>query len=399
MPLPPTSARPVLPALDLRCRDAEWVDRAQTLREFAGLSKSSRAHRSAGLVELLLADVAAREHFGLETLARERPVLSCELPRRGIPTAPWDPTRPLIQDWRIQAELASELLPFEQVSQVSQVSQVGRDSSPVRRVLIAAAGALPLLLSPAFAQAAPPETAAAMTTGATATPPSLPSDPNPAPAPTPGPATGPTIAPSITPGEAGTPAAPPPPRVDDDLALTGTRLWAGLIDSPVSLTMRSGQSLAGVLVAQSAGELAIARSDDGNLVSVPKAEIAGVRVQLSALADRGTPMGVGPIAERPTRDGRGLYGGGIGLVTTGAILTLAGAVMFSNYPSGLHISMPLLIPGLLGLAGGSTMIVFGKKRRTAFRAAWGLPNRGRLQVTPTFGAGRDGGRAGLVLRF
>lgn len=385
---------PQLRALDLRCRDAEWIDRRATLDEFERPCPT-RPGDNPSLVELLLTEAVARAHFGLDRLGNGQPIVPCELPRWGIPTGEWGAP---LDDWRLRPELMGEIVALEPAGAGGGLS--GRGSSDavdrrggglLRQSLLVAAGSLPLLFTPAFVHAAPP---------------SLPTDPAPAPTaadadPT---ATDPGTGAATDPGTPAPTSDPvvtaPPPRVDDGLSLTGVALWEGLIDTPVSLAMQNGQSLSGVLVAQSPSELAIARTSDGALVSVPKAEVAGVRLPASVVSTGpAAPEGVGPIRDRPTRDGRGLTGAGVTLVVAGSVLTVAGITMLSIYPSGLQISLPVLIPGLAALAGGGASLHLGKKRREAFRRAWGLPESARLQLTPTVGAGRTGGQAGLVLRF
>jgi hypothetical protein len=56
---------------------------------------------------------------------------------------------------------------------------------------------------------------------------------------------------------------------------------------------------------------------------------------------------------------------------------------------------------LASIGGGIGMLVASGKRRRAFNEAWGIPTAARtgVQLTPTLAAGRNGGQAGLVLRF
>nr|AYM52717.1 hypothetical protein [Pseudenhygromyxa salsuginis] len=392
-----------LQSFDLRCRDAEWVDDprtvSETLHAFSRPAELPPLQRHAALSEVLLADLVARQHMGLSALARERPILSCETPRWGIPVGVWDPdAAPAIEQWRLRAELSGELLD-------PALDRMGTGPNAVLRALIAAAGVLPLLLTPNFAAAAP---GVGDRLEMVVAPPKLPDEPQPQPQPEPPPKDGVTPPPTTTaPPMANPPptTTPPPPAVvvvpagDESLSLVGKTLWDGLMDGTVSLTMKGGQTFDGTVVAQSTSDLAVARVSDGTVVSVPKAEIAGVRVRAQQGADGPELAGVGPVGTRPTKDGRGLVGAGISMLVVGSAFTLAGTVMLAIYPSGLFINLPLLIPGLGMVAGGAGMMVSGRKRRAAYREAWGLPELSKLQIMPTLGVGRSGGQAGLVMRF
>jgi hypothetical protein len=183
----------------------------------------------------------------------------------------------------------------------------------------------------------------------------------------------------------------------ESLSLTGTTLWDGLLGKQVRLEMKGGQAVTGTVVAQTASDLAVARSPDGTVVAVPKAEVAGVRLRLDAAGD--APASSTPVGNRPLQDGRGLHGGGIVMVSVGAIAALSGTVMLAIYPSGVFISLPLLLPGLAMIGGGSAMLSAAGKKRKAFNKAWGIPLHSRVNVTPVVAGGRNGGTAGLVLQF
>jgi hypothetical protein len=209
----------------------------------------------------------------------------------------------------------------------------------------------------------------------------------------------PTMAPPVVEPPPPTPTATPPaPRVQPEtLSLTGNTLWEGLLGKQIRLEMKGGQAVTGTVVAQTTSDLAVARSPDGTVVAVPKAEVAGVRLRLEAT--EGAPGSNVPVGDRPLQDGRGLHGGGIIMVSIGAIAALSGTVMLAIYPSGVFISLPLLLPGLAMIGGGSAMLSAAGKKRKAFNKAWGLPATARVHMTPTLNASRNGGVAGLVLRF
>jgi hypothetical protein len=382
------------PVLQLRRRDAEWVDRPATLDEFTRPAPSEARDRHAALTELLVGDLLARAHYEIESLAAGRLTLSCEMPRFGIPLDAHE--APAIDDWRIVEQLAGDLLDAPDGRPEHSLA------AQVRRGLIAVAGALPLLMSPMLAHAGAPTPAGQLGLERSLVafaPPKLPADgPPPASEPAPAaegpqpspPATTTTTAPALT------PIATPKPRAEESLTLTGTTVWAGLLGKSVQLSMKSGAALDGTVVAQSGSHLALARSNDGTIVSVPKTDVAGVRLVLGVAAHESS--GAAAIGERPTNDGRGLQAGGIVMITLGSIFALSGTVMLAISPWYLFISLPLLLPGLAVIGGGASLLVSAGKKRKAFRNAWGIPSA-KLQVAPTMGLARNGGQAGLVLRF
>ena len=395
---------PELPAFDLRCRDAEWIDRSATLDEFT--RPAPLADPYAGVAELLIADMVARAQTELVELLDGRVLLSCERPRFGIPFGVHDldqPEPPEFDDWHIRERIDVELLDPGPDGRLQRSI-----AAQFRRGLIAVAGALPLLATPMLAHAhAPLERvvpADALSRALLAAPPSLPADApatQPTPSSEPAQPTQPTAQPQTTAApQVAPPTAAPAPRIaQDGLTLTGTNVWAGLLGKRVSLAMRNGQAVDGTLVAQSSTDLALARTSDGTVVSVPKAEIAGLRLVLQAGGGGGAMGSDVPMQQRPTEDGMKLYGAGAAMVGIGSTAALAGTVMLGIYLSALYISLPLLLPGLAMIGGGASMMSSGSKKRAAFNKAWGMPTASRMQMVPTFAASRNGGQVGLVLRF
>ncbi|PRP94783.1 hypothetical protein [Enhygromyxa salina] len=215
-----------------------------------------------------------------------------------------------------------------------------------------------------------------------------------APQPTP-PVASPTSAPGVAVGtEPG--AAVPAPRVDDQLSLTGRALWDGLQDQRVILQLVNGAQLAGTIVAHSGADLAIARASDGAVVSVPKAEVAGVRARPRVTSDSRGDL---PVGNRPLDSGRKLHGGGVALLSVGVPFSLAGTVMLGLCLSCLHIHLPLLLPGIALVTGGSIALKRSKQRNQAFRQAWGIPLARRMELTPILAFARGGGEVGFALRF
>lgn len=389
------SAPTTEPVFNLRCRDAEWIDRPATLDEFARPASVQDRHRS--LAELLIADMVARAQTEIAELLAGRVLLSCDTPRFGIPVGVRDLDTPAIDDWRIREQIDVELLDAGSDGRLQRSV-----AAQFRRGLIAVAGALPLLVSPMLAHAhAPPERTLERVLGF-APPPKLPEEAAAQPTTQPTTTAAPTTAEPPQPQPTAAPpvnssAAAPAPRIGNDgLTLTGTNVWNGLLGKRVQLSMKNGQALDGTVVAQSSSDLAIARSSDGTVVSVPKSEVGGVRLKLSAGLEAGSDV---PVHERPTEDGYKLYGGGAAMIGIGSAAALAGTVMLGIYISYLFISLPLLIPGLAMIGGGASMMASAGKKRKSVRRAWGLPETSSLQMLPTVGASRNGGQVGMILRF
>jgi hypothetical protein len=384
---------PAMPTFELRCRDAEWIDRPATLDEFARPVAAADPHRA--LSELLIADMVARAQTEIAQLLAGRVLLSVENARFGIPVGVHDLDTPPIDDWCIREQLEVDLLDAS-----SDGRLVRSMAAQFRRGLLAVAGALPLLVSPMLAHAhAPLEhgALARMTVGFA--PPKLPEESQPMPPPpaeattttAPQVETPPTTAPQVTPT-----AAPPPRIVHDSLTLTGTNVWDGLLGKRVKLAMKNDQVVDGIVVAQSTSDLAIARTSDGTVVAVPKSEIAGVRLGAVSGGVAGSDV---PVSERPRDDGFKLYGGGAAMIGLGSTAALAGTVMLGIYISALYISLPLLLPGLAMIGGGAAMMSSAAKKRSAYHRAWGMPASAKLKMMPTFAASRAGGQVGLILRF
>jgi hypothetical protein len=387
-----TTHLPPLAAFELRCREAEWLDRPETLVEFAQTAPTSTAQRYAGLSEVLVADAIARSHLDIRSLAGDRLILTCEMPRYGIPLGVRDLDRPPVDAWQLRDQINGDLLDTDRHGRVERSLAM-----QVRRGLIAVAGALPLLATPMLAHASGPSAsmlAPSIEQLAAFAPPKLPENTQPTP-----PVEQPTAAPPVVEPPPTPTVVPPAPRVQaESLSLTGNTLWDGLLGKQVRLEMKNGQAVTGTVVAQTASDLAVARSPDGTVVAVPKAEVVGVRLRLEGVSD--TPGSSStPVGNRPLQDGRGLHGGGIVMVSVGAIAALSGTVMLAIYPSGVFISLPLLLPGLAMIGGGSAMLSAAGKKRKAFNKAWGIPAHAKVNLTPLVAGGRNGGTAGLVLQF
>ncbi len=340
-----------LPALSLRCRDAEWVDLPETLAAFQRPSPPPQLYRDFALTELLLTDRAARRWAGLEGVG---PVLSCETPRygtidtlgRGLDGLP-------ISDWTDEGDLYGDLILEPEPSDAP--GQPGLLRGRVRRGLVALAAVLPML-SVSVAEAAPPTDA-------------------------------PTVAPPVE-GPTQPPVVAPATTPDDSLSLSGRNLWEGLKDQRLVLGLEDGTQLAGTVVAQSSSDLAFSRASDGTVVAVPKADVAAIRVYEGPTSASAKPAG---------KDGSGGIIAGAVLLAGGSAFALAGAIALGVYPSALYFSLPALVPGLAMVGLGIPLLAKGIKRRN--EAERRMRGWSKLELSPAFGANRRGGQLGLVLRF
>lgn len=178
---------------------------------------------------------------------------------------------------------------------------------------------------------------------------------------------------------------------DDSLSLTGSNLWEGLRDKPIVLSLKDGVELIGTVVEQSSEQLAFARASDGTVVAVAKRDVAGIHVRASAMRPDAPPR------EGLSDDGRKHTTGGVMLLTFGSMFALSGTVMLALCPECLYIHLPLLLPGAAMIGGGVALVKSGKRKRAEYERSWGIASRAR--IAPSFSVGREGGHAGVVLRF
>jgi hypothetical protein len=380
------------PILSLRCRDAEWLDCPEVVDAFERpVTALPRERRDLAVTELLLADQQARRWLGAAS-GGGRTILTCETARFGAAVA-FERTQADLADWTRWDELGGDLF-FEPESSGSVVELRPRTlAMRVRRSLVAIAAAVPMLTL-SIAQASPPPA-----TVVRAAPPKLPEDPAAPPTTTTTTTTtapAPTEAPRVADPLPAPLVMPMPPPRDDSLSLTGNNLWNGLEDKSLVLIMKDGTELNGTLVAHSGKDLAVARTSDGTVVAVPKLDVIGIRVRASTVADG--PVAAGNRKGGTKESGHKLAAGGGAMIGIGSTAALAGSVMLGIYISYLFISLPLLLPGLAMIGGGIGLLASSKKKKAAYEKAWGITS-GRNRVMPTFAASRQGGQAGLVLRF
>ena len=278
------------------------------------------------------------------------------------------------------------------------------------RTAIAAAITLPLILTatPALATSAPevqrPTATAAPQPEPAAEPAQpLPAEPEPpvveAPPLEPVPAAEPEPAPEPTPPEAFVAPSPAATEFEGHAAAPGQgvpeTLWQAMKGLEVKLMLPSG-SRRGRLAAVDGPEVVfIDQASGGRLYSIPKVQVMELRGVVSSGMTRasGRPYGV-PDPALPT--GGGLLAGGIVATSIGTPFLISAAVFGIACPSCSSVTLPLLIPAVLGLGAGIPMLVFGTRRRKA----WNASKVETARLTPSFGGNRNGGWTGsLTLRF
>lgn len=288
---------------------------------------------------------------------------------------------------------ASWNLPLETAGYLALTSVDERGHPSPGRGLTLVAAVLPLVLGPATAMAGPG-------TGGTlpvlAQPGSPPAED----------AAAPTTAPAT---EAPSPAAPPtaapttqaPPTTPD--AQPG--IWEALEGSDVRLTMHDGTEFTGRLLGVHGTALICARAGDGLVVAVDQSQVARANALESA-------SDVGGQRVLPPERGTGLIVGGaiMTAVAGGLIVAGIGGGAYCNNYNGYYTTyygggqsgdsncvrywVPMVVPGALLAAGGIPMIIFGKKRRDAWKKKHGFAT-----LTPRVTRTRKGWSGGLTLRF
>ncbi|MEZ4451013.1 MAG: hypothetical protein R3B09_16140 [Nannocystaceae bacterium] len=388
-------------ALDLRLGEAE-VPLAPA--DVAAFARPLRARGAAA--ERATDDLEPRDEALDDALAADRLLIACaaladgalllELPTdaRLLPLdadGGWPIPAPQGDSGADDLEAPTDLLALGTWS-IEPVSEAMIAIAPARgpgagwRSLVVAAVSLPLVLGAGEVWAAPAvqrpksasEAPAAASTPAPEAPPAapeLPSEPSES-----GEA---ADAPEAERLDAAAPEDAPPPAGPPERHLQAMR------GQEVSIVLAGGGRRKGRLVdVQGATILFVDYSADGKIVEVPKAEIMEVR----GLVAYDRPAGV-PDPRLP--DGRGsLIGGGVA-VGVGAPFFLASVVLGGFCPSCISVTLPLLVPGLVGLGAGIPLLVRGARRRrisreSAFKVA---------RVTPSAAPVRGGWTGGLTLRF
>jgi hypothetical protein len=194
------------------------------------------------------------------------------------------------------------------------------------------------------------------------------------------------------------PSSPPAPSIESSLTLTGSTVWDGLRGSSLILTLGNGEQISGTLIAQDHEQLAFARASDGAVVRVPKREIAGVRLTATHSEDA-ERADLPPAATRPRDDGRKAYAAGVALLSIGVPFGVAGTATAGVLWFAPVTYLPVLLPGIAMIIGGSVSLKRSYKLHDSYRKAWGLPKTSKLQLAPSLNLGREGGQLGVVMRF
>ncbi|MCA9659533.1 MAG: hypothetical protein KC486_14395, partial [Myxococcales bacterium] len=169
--------------------------------------------------------------------------------------------------------------------------------------------------------------------------------------------------------------------------------WQAMRGEEVKLMLPQGPRQ-GRLVAVDGPEIVFVDYEgDGRLYSVPKVQVMEIRgvVKRDFGAGRDRPYGV-PDPTLPT--GNGLIAGGSVATAIGGPFFLSAVVLTGVCPSCVSITLPLFIPGIIGLGAGIPMLVRGVRRRRAWRQS-AITSR----LRPSFGGTRQGWTGSLTFRF
>ncbi len=174
-------------------------------------------------------------------------------------------------------------------------------------------------------------------------------------------------------------------------------LWQAMKDNDVKLMLPSG-SRRGRLAAVDGPEVVFIDAESGGrLYSIPKAqvmELRGIVNNNNGGRANGRPYGV-PDPNLPS--GTGFLAGGIIATSIGTPFLLSAAgVGLACGASCTSITLPLLVPAVLGLGAGIPMMVVGVRRKKA----WNRSKIETARLSPSFGRTRHGSWTGSVsLRF
>jgi len=178
-----------------------------------------------------------------------------------------------------------------------------------------------------------------------------------------------------------------------DLSYTSELVWAAMQGNRVEITLSEGVVVAGVLLTQADGEIALARDPDGEVVRVPKALVMRVRLlqepedtssaELQALmaqiakntAPRPEKLRKPPNGIGPTIVGSVLSGIGGGMVLTYVV----GSVADSSFP---YYGLPLMFIGNGLLAPGIPLLVTGVRQKADYQD-WKMERDLSVSLAPT----------------
>ncbi len=187
-------------------------------------------------------------------------------------------------------------------------------------------------------------------------------------------------------------------EVSDDLSYVGERVWASLRGERIEVTLAEGVQVAGVLLTQADGEVAIAADPDGEVVRVPKGLVLRVRLvqpepqdfgaEIDKLAEAIAKARAGEdevVKEKVPPNGKGalgvgaaLTGAGAGMVTTFVVGTAA------NYYFPYYGGSLFMIVGQSLLGPGIPLLITGAVQSKDFKR-WQEERELAVSLAPTQG--------------
>ncbi|MEZ4380661.1 MAG: hypothetical protein R3A79_04910 [Nannocystaceae bacterium] len=380
-----------LVAFDLRFRELELpaaaADVADFARPLAGLARAGDGLDldDEGMDRLLLESAALAE--GMVPLpqapeARMIPLFDADvrpipIPEPALVDAPAD--APATAAWALESR------------RPALVAAVPRRADR-RRCVVVAAVSLPLLLLASPASAGEPEVQRP-TTAEPAPKPAREATPPLEPMPA-------TVEAPPQPEALPMPEAPPQVEAPQTLAEGATPSvgvseahWQAMRGEEVKLMLPQGPRQGRLVAVDGPEVIFVDYEGDGRLYSVPKAQVMELRgvVKQAFAAGRERPYGV-PDPTLPT--GNGLIAGGSVATAIGGPFFLSAVVITGLCPSCVSLTLPLFLPGIIGLGAGIPMLVKGVRRKRAWRQS-AIASR----LRPSFGGARQGWTGSLTFRF
>jgi len=148
-----------------------------------------------------------------------------------------------------------------------------------------------------------------------------------------------------------TKASPPASPFDVDPRVVDAA-WEGVVGLQVDLQLKGGLARQGKLTAVQRETFTLIESPTGRVLVMSKASVDSLRVRMPP-----------PI---PTSTGTGLLAGGGVMLSIATPVFITGAVFLGICPSCIELHVPMLMTGIVGLAGGIPMLIYGTRRRRAY---------------------------------